>query len=381
MKVLLIHNYYKWSGGEDHVFLSEKALLENHGHEVLIYTKNNNELEKMNPLILGSKTIWNHDVYRELSEFVKKTKPNVVHFHNTFPIISPSAYYAIKKKNIPIIQTLHNFRLFCLNSNLLYQQNICEQCMGKLFPWKGVLRSCYRSILPSLTLSAMNITHQILNTWKKKVDIFIALTDFSRQKFIEGGLPDNKILIKPNFFKSELQIKKRIGEYALFVGRLTDEKGINIIISAWENLKIKIPLKIIGDGPLYSKIKKQNKEIEFLGQISRDHVISFMAKAKFLILPSICYENFPMTIPEAYSNSLPIIASNLGVMSSLIINNKTGLHFKAGDSKDLASKVEWAWLNPCEMIRMGENALKEYKTKYSEEINYKMLMNIYHEAI
>jgi len=257
--------------------------------------------------------------------------------------------------------------------------------MGKFVPFSGVLHACYRESRAATTVVvAMLSLHRVLRTYSRMVDMYITLTEFARNKFIEGGLPAEKIVVKPNFIDPDPGSSEGCGGYALFVGRLSKEKGINTLLSAWKIVGDKLPLKIVGDGSLASQVADAEQHIssvEYLGRQLIQRVLSLMKGAVVLIFPSIWYETFGLTILEAYSVGLPVIASNLGSMSSMIEHGRTGLHFQSGDQKDLAEKVNWAINNPKEFTQMRLEARKEYERKYTAEINYKMLMDIYETAI
>ncbi|HUS89622.1 MAG TPA: glycosyltransferase family 4 protein [Desulfosporosinus sp.] len=385
MKIIQVHNYYQQPGGEDQVFAAESSMLEKHGHRVFRYTVHNDCITGMNSLELARCTVWNKAIARELRELTLKVRPDVIHFHNTFPLISPSAYYAAKTERIPVVQTLHNYRLLCPNALFFREDKVCEDCMGKLVTWPGVFHKCYRkSRLATSVTAAMLSMHNLLHTYKRMVDVYIVLADFARNKFIQGGLSSKKIVVKPNFIDSDPGKGEGRGGYALFVGRLTQEKGINTLLAAWEKIDGKIPLKIVGDGSLAAQLGEASKRIsgvEWLGLQTREQVLDLMKDAMVFIFPSKSYETFGMTIVEAFSVGLPVIASNLGSMSSMIEHGHTGLHFRPGDSVDLAEKVVWAINHPKELARMRFEARQEYLAKYTAELNYKMLMNIYEKAI
>jgi len=388
MKILLVHNHYIQPGGEDAVFEAEVSLLRKNRHKVSIFIEDNSKLKKINPLKVAIETIWSKNSLTEIQKLIKKEKPNVVHFHNTFLRISPAAYYACKEAGVPVVQTLHNYRLICPGALLFRKGRVCEQCVGKAIPWPGVLHGCWRNSRAGTALvTTMLVVHRLLKTWTEKVDIYIALTEFARKKFIEGGLPAEKIMVKPNFVEPDPGAKDyKIGDYVLFVGRLSQEKGLFTLLKAWKLVK-NIPLKIVGDGPLRESLENfvncanLNKKVEFLGRCSRKEVIQLMHKAQFLVFSSEWYECFPMTIAEAFACGLPVVVSRLGAMAEIVENGCTGLHFNAGDTEDLAAKVEWAWTHPQEMAEMGREARREYEAKYTAERNYEMLMEIYRKAI
>ena len=388
MKILIVHNRYIQPGGEDAVFGAEVSLLRKNKHKVSIFIEDNFKLKKINSLKIAIETIWSKNSLTEIQKLIKKEKPNVVHFHNTFLRISPSAYYACKDAGVPVVQTLHNYRLICPGALLFRKGRVCEQCVGKAIPWPGVLHGCWRNSRAGTALVAtMLVVHRLLKTWTEKVNIYIALTEFARKKFIEGGLPAEKIVVKPNFVEPDPGVKDcKVGDYVLFVGRLSQEKGLFTLLKAWKLVK-NIPLKIVGDGSLRESLENfvncanLNGKVEFLGRCSRKEVIQLMHKARFLVFPAEVYENFPMSIAEAFACGLPVVASKLGAMAEIAENGRTGLYFNAGDPEDLATKVEWAWTHPQEIAEMGREARKEYEAKYTAERNYEILMEIYRKAI
>jgi glycosyltransferase involved in cell wall biosynthesis len=385
IKILLAHNYYQQSGGEDLVFAAEGNLLREKGHDVIEYIEHNDRIRTMGRLDVALHTLGFRDSYKKVSYLLTKEKPDIAHFHNTFPLISPAAYYACYDHNIPVVQSLHNFRLLCPAATLYREGHICEDCLGKSIAWPGILHKCYHeSHTQTAVISAMISTHNLLGTWGKKVDIYIAGTEFMRQKFILGGLPGEKIVVKPNFITVNNVQRGKTGDFALFVGRLVTEKGVQTLLKSWKSLKI--PLKIVGDGPLQDMVidfLKENRSlpVEYLGKLERKAVQSLLYKTRFLVFPSEWYEAFPMIIIDAFLSGVPVIASRLGAAEKIIENEFSGLYFDSGNSADLVTKVQWAWEHPLEMAQMGKNARHEYEEKYTADKNYEMLIDIYQHAI
>jgi glycosyltransferase involved in cell wall biosynthesis len=386
---MIVHNYYQKTGGEDQVFAAESDLLEAHGQQVLRYTVHNEPGVLQRKLSLARKTVWNQTRYRELRRLFKKQKPNVVHVHNTMPLISPAIYYAAQAAEIPVCQTLHNYRLLCPNACFFRDDTVCEDCIGWFLAWPGVLHACYRgSVLATMVVSFMNFFHRLMGTWKNKVDVYIAPSEFSKQKFIQAGLSEKKIVVKPNFVEcvsngsvSEVGKQK---EGSLFVGRLSREKGVETLLKAWKIVGNIMPLKIVGDGPLAPAVQKnasENYGISWLGLKPIQAVYKLMAKAEVLVFPSECYEGMPRTIIEGFAQGTPLISSRLGAMAEIIEHGRTGLLFEPGNAQNLAKKILWANKHPDEMASMGRNARSEYYAKYTSEKNYNMLMNIYEHAI
>jgi len=383
--VLLIHNRYRQPGGEDVVFEAEKLLLERYGHKVITFTEDNAKLSKVNPLKIAVNAVWSREAQKKILKLIEEKKLNVVHFHNTFLRISPAAYYVVKKKGIPVVQTLHNYRVICPGSLLMRNGHVCENCLKKKVPWPGVIHGCWRNSKAGTALVVvMLVVHRLLRTWTEQVDVYITPTEFVRRKFIEGGLPAEKIVVKPNFVYPDPGIGEHKENFALFVGRLSAEKGVRTLLSAWRLLK-DIPLKIVGNGPLMTEVKERVERerfaVEVLGWRTREEVLALMRNASFLLFPSEWYETFGMTIIEAFACGLPVIASKLGAMAEIIEDGRTGLLFEPGNPEDLAAKVEWLLSHPQELARMSKEARAEYEAKYTAERNYEMLMAIYHRAL
>ncbi len=391
-RILLVHNFYQQPGGEDTQFYAEREILRQNGHEIIEFTDHNHRINEMNRLSAAVKTVWSPTSRKRLRTLLRETKPTIAHFHNTFFLISPSVYSACKEAGVPVVQTLQNYRLICPGAMLLRDGRICEDCVGKVIPWPGVIHGCWRgSPAQTAVVATMLGFHNWFQTWQTKVDIYIALTEFARRKFIEGGLPAQKIMIKPNCVaKDPLPVESHDNwgskrDYALYIGRLSPEKGLGTLLRAWQRLE-SVPLKIVGDGPLKEKMRASIvehvlKAVELLGHRPLEEVFHWMGGARFLVFPSQWYEGLPLTITEAFACGLPVIASRLGAMAEIVEDQRTGLLFTPGDAEDLAAKVEWAWSHPKAMARMGQEARREYETKYTAEQNYEMLMAIYRRAL
>ena len=398
MKIIQVHNYYKQAGGEDEVVSAEKKMLIDAGHQVITYYKNNDDISGFRSMLLTSmKTIWNPATVIEFRKLLKKDRPDVVHCHNTFPLISPAIYWACAKENIPVVQTLHNYRLLCPSANLFFKGEIYESSIGKLFPWQAVRDRVYRnSRVGTLVVASMLFLHRIIGTWKNKVTLYIALTQFHKEKMIEGGLPENLIMVKPNFISEEPEIM--ISDFLnieinrpilLFVGRLSPEKGCSLLIHAWKKVeqknKKKPLLLIAGDGPEKNLLENlcnslSLKEIRFLGLQSREQIQYLMAKADLLIFPSLWYEGFPMTIVEALNRGLPVVASNIGSMRSIIVDGINGFKFKPGDIDDLTDCIKNVLENSNELKEIRDRMLNKPNPEYKSSGNLESLLQIYKKA-
>ena len=382
MRVLQIHNSYKIPGGEDAVVRNEFELLTNHGISVEQWQVSNHSINTpLSTIQTALSTSYSRRSRNDLQMYLKDKRFDVAHIHNFFPILTTSIYDTLRANGIPVVQTLHNFRSLCAGGLFLRNGKICENCLEGS-PYKSVLHKCYRdSHLGTLAVAHAIEKQKTRQVWKNMVDRFIVLTDFARKKFIQGGFPAHKLRVKPNFVTTSLPKgppPPRQG--ALFVGRLSHEKGIEHLLAVWE--KLEAPLTIAGSGPLEGKIKSlAPKNVKLVGHLSPAKVQSLMTRAQFLVLPSRCYEGFPLVIAEAFANGLPIIASRLGAMEELIDDHYTGLHFTPDDPADLRRKVLFALENPAHLASWGKNSRTVFKQRYSPASNFELLMNIYGEAI
>jgi glycosyltransferase involved in cell wall biosynthesis len=378
VKVLLVHNSYLLRGGEDSVVEAEIALLRSRGHDLRIYARRNDEISPGLNHTVAQQTVWSSRTTRDIADLAHTFRPDVIHAHNTFPLISPSLYWAAAKVGAPVVQTLHNFRLMCLNGLFLRNNRVCEDCLGRT-PWRGVLRKCYRdSALASGALAGMLTFHRAIGTYREKVARYIALNEFCRSKFVEAGLPAARVVVKPNFIDlPPPEVRQRSG--LLFVGRLSEEKGIGTLLKASSDVASG-SVRIAGEGPEAGAVNAAPNIVP-LGTLRACAVLDEMRSAVALVMPSVWYENFPRTIVEAYASGLPVIASRIGALAELVSEGETGLLFRPGDSGDLAEKMAWALANPDLMAEMGRRARRQYDANFSADVNYRRLMEIYKEAI
>lgn len=379
MRILVAHNAYQHRGGEDAVVDAEVALLREYGHEVELYQEHNDALNDMSRVTAAVTTLWSKRSTQAVDAICRRFRPDIIHAHNTFPLISPSLYWTAGRQRTPIVQTLHNFRLLCPQAIFLREGKICEDCVGKT-PWRSVTRKCYRdSALQSAVLTGMLATHRMIGTYRHRVTRYIALNTFARDKYVEGGLPAARFRIKPNFVAAAAMPDWSARSGGMYVGRLSSEKGLDVLARAVGTLG-RQPVDVIGGGPMQA-LAEQSFGARYLGFQPLDEIMGRMRSALFLIVPSICYENSPRTIVEAFASGLPVITSRLGALTDIVADGKTGLLFNPGDAADLAAKIEWAESHPQDMMRMGRAARAEYEEKYTPERNYHMLMEIYGEAI
>ncbi len=389
MKVLVLHNRYQLAGGEDGVVQAEKSLLEANGHKIRVLEVSNKDITNpWDKVTAGISAIYSHSAKQQVNQEIEHFRPDVVHVHNFFPLLSPSVYDACKENGLPVVQTLHNYRLVCPKAMPFREGKICEDCIGELIPWQGVVHGCYRnSRLQSSAVTTMITWHRLRGTWRERVDAYIVFTQFQKEKLIPAGLPSEKIYIKPNFVfapDSLTQNEKR-GNYLLFVGRLSEEKGVSVLIDAYIENDLGVPLKIVGDGPLRQTLQQKvkntsaDKAIEFLGFQDKPTVLNLMRNAQFLVFPSIWYEGFPLTIAEAFACGLPVLVSKLGGMVEIVEDGVAGCHFEAGNITDLTAKIRWITTHPEKITAMGKNARQTYEAKYTPQANYQQLMKIYQQ--
>ena len=381
MRILSVHNEYLIRGGEDESCDLEERLLRKEGHHVDSYRDSNKRISSLNKLQLSLSTSWSIETYRQISLCLRKNSYDLVHFQNFFPLISPSAHYAAQSQGIPVIQTLRNYRLLCANALFFRDGQVCEDCMGKAIPYPGILHGCYRGDRAASAVTvAMISLHRAIGTWAKIVDRFITLTHFARNKFIEGGFPAEKIIVKPNFVYPDPGLDSGSGGYVLFVGRLSVEKGLDTLLEAWKILDTSYPLKIVGDGPLFADTRqavRANPNIELLGRKPMHEVHELMGKASFLIFPSRWYETFGRVAVEAFAKGTPVVAANIGAIAELVEHEKTGLLFNPGDAVDLADKISHLLSNQLLLASLRKAARHAFESRFTAEVNYKNMMEIY----
>jgi glycosyltransferase involved in cell wall biosynthesis len=379
MKILIAHNAYRLAGGEDAVVEAECALLREYGHDVVLYRRHNDELAAMSPAAAAATAIWSHRSSSEMADICTRFRPDIIHVHNTFPLLSPSVLWTAGRHGIPVVQTLHNFRLLCPQAMFLRQGKVCEDCLGKL-PWRGVTRRCYRdSTLQSAVAAGMLTTHRALGTYRDRIARFIALSAFARDKYVEGGLPADRFRIKPNFVRSDRMPAwtDRLG--GIFIGRLAAEKGLDVLGDAIRILGSR-NISVAGSGPL-EDLARSTFGDRYLGHQPLERVRALLQAARYLVAPSVSYETFGLALIEAFSCGTPVIASRHGAFAELVKDGETGLLFAPGDARALADRIAWADSHPEEMLAMGRAARREYELHYTPQRNIDMLLDIYEDAI
>lgn len=388
MKILVGHNFYRSTApsGEDAVFRNELALLESHA-EVVPFIRRNDDIDESTlrkKIQLALDGAWSRRTYDELSALIRSSRPDIAHFHNTFPQISASAYAACRDNGVPVVQTLHNYRYICPGALLMRDGKPCEACLGGplgLLP--ALAHRCYRG---SLAATGAQVYAIAANRWRKRyglVSRYIALTEFAAGKLAQGGLPKTRIVVKPNFLPKVPAMGEGGGGYAVYVGRLTPEKGVGSLLRAWRELR-DVPLKIVGDGAERGEYERfaaaEGLPVEFLGHRSQDEILHLAGGARFQVVPSEWYEGFPMVILEAYASGTPVLAARIGSLDEIVADGATGLKFTAGDADDLVAKAR-SLLSTPDPAAMRRRARREFEDHYTADKNLNRLLEIYEHAI
>jgi glycosyltransferase involved in cell wall biosynthesis len=394
--VLVVHNRYRFAGGEDAVFEAEADLLERHGHRVHRLLVDNEtipeQLSAADRARLGLRTVWAGKAAAAVAEHARSVRADVVHIHNFLPLLSPAVHGAARATGAAVVQTLHNYRLICPAATLFRDGAPCQDCVGRRIALPAIVHACYRdSRSQTAAVTAMLAVHRARGTWHRDVDAFIALTEFGRDRFIAGGLPPDRIVVKPNF------VNGRDGEDAgdsaerryadgpfLFVGRLSPEKGIETLLAAWPRAGGGRSLRIVGDGPLAEQVRTAAEAlpaVTVVGPLSRDAVDREMRTAAALLFPSVWYEGMPLTLIEAFAAGLPVIASRLGAMAAMVADGRTGILVAPGNAGALAEAITRAATDGPGLAAMGAAARADYVETYSPGPNYARLADIYRAAV
>ncbi len=386
MRILFIHTRYRQAGGEDQALQSEMEVLKQKGHtiEILLF-ENPDTTSFISNLKNGIESFFNLQSYRITTKTIKEFKPDVIHLHNLFFKASPSVLYAAHKNNIPVAATIHNYRLICPNALLLRNNKPCELCVHKTFALPGIYHKCYHSsALATGLVTGITGFHKLINSWNKTIGVYITLTNFAKEKIQNSSLniAPNQIIIKPNFTKDPGESTYEREDFFLFAGRLSEEKGIKVLLQAFAEISNK-RLVVAGEGPLKKELEnlfKINRNISFTGKLNNEQTITLMKKCKTLIVPSLWYEGLPFVILEAFSTGTPVLASNLGAMHSIITDGYNGLHFKPDDKEELKNTV-LAFINNNNRNLMYSNARQTFLNYYTAEKHYTAIMKLYNNLV
>jgi glycosyltransferase involved in cell wall biosynthesis len=316
-----MHTRYREPGGEDVVVKAEAELLRAAGHEVVQWQAQNPQGTSGAVAALALSP-WNFRAARSLRRVATRLRPQVAHVHNTWFAMSPSVLPALGRAGVPVVMTLHNYRLLCANGVLFRDGRPCEDCIGT-HPWHGLRHRCYRdSALQSLPAAGTIAFHGLLGTWRREVSLFLALNEFSRARFVRGGLPPERIHVKPNFVADPgpRTVPNSASPTVLYVGRLVAEKGLGVLLEAWRRAAVgSLELVIVGDGPMRPALQRLAVPgVRFAGRLPAEEVRRRMLAARVLVLPSLSYEVQPMAALEAVAAGVPVLASDIGGMPDLL---------------------------------------------------------------
>jgi glycosyltransferase involved in cell wall biosynthesis len=391
MRLLVVHNFYgsEAPSGENMVYQAEKALLKSRGHSVEEFTRHSDEIRSKGfrgQLRGALATPWSRRSARELRNHVERMRPDVVHVHNTFPLISPSIFHAIGHRAARVL-TLHNYRIFCAAAIPMRHGRVCTECLDSRSVLPSLRYGCYRdSRAATVPLAAGVALHRRLGTWSNHVEAFISLTEFQRELLSWSGLPTAKIRVKPNFYPGRPTVIpwQEREPSVVFAGRLTAEKGVSTLIRAWKLWgEEALQLELVGDGELRPDLEQMaaGLPIRFLGQVSGSEAQTRIARARLLVVPSECFEGFPMVIQEAFAFGTPVAVARIGPLPSIVKHGSTGLVFDSANPESLLHEVQTAWKSNGLLERLAQAARVEFEAKYTEDANYRMLMAIYEDAI
>lgn len=383
MKVFVLHNRYRQQGGEDSVFEAECTLLRMAGLNVrTLEFCNDDFFHGWKKILGGLLSLFNPVSFLRVIREIRRNRPDILHIHNLFSTATPAVIWAAWLCRVPVVMTLHNFRLLCPSATLLHDGKIYEKSLRSFFPWDAVKKRVYRdSLAQTLALALTTTLHRCLGTWNR-VSRFIVLSEFSRTKFLESrlGVPADHYVVKPNFVPDRGYSLEKGAEF-LFVGRLSPEKGLPVLLQAFEGTLHR--LAIVGDGPLRSEVEAavaRSLNLRYLGPQGSEEVLGLMRNARALIFPSIWYEGMPMVILESFSSATPVIGSRLGTMAEIIENGVNGLHFEAGNPLSLRTALDRLANEPDLHARLCQGARDTWKAKYTPEVNLGRLIDIYLKA-
>ncbi len=386
MRILVCHNYYQQRGGEDESVDAEVRLLERHGHTVLRHARHNDEIGDMSTLRVAGKTVWSRRSGRALEALLRRERPDVMHATNTFPLVSPSILWAARRAGVPVVLAMRNYRFVCAAGTLRRDGRVCEDCLRRRVGWPGVVHRCYRgSAAGSVVLVGANAVHRTIGTWHRAVDLFFAPSRFARDKLVEAGFPGDRFTSKPNFIDPDPGVGSGGGGFLMFVGRLSQEKGLDVLLDAWARRRRDdgLRLKIVGDGPLEPLARAaadRDDTIDLLGRLDQRRVVELVGDAEALVMPSTWYETFGRTMIEAFSRGTPVLASDLGAMRELVDHGRTGFLFEMGDAAGLADAIGMLRRHP-DPTALRLAARRQFERLYTGERNHEMLLGLYEQAI
>ncbi len=381
MRVLLAHNYYQQRGGEDQVFESEYDLLKSNGIDVERFSVHNDSITQSGKLAAFANGVWNASIKAQLSQIVAEFGPDIVHFHNTWPLVSPAAYAAAREGGAKVVQTLHNYRMVCPAATLFRDGENCSKCAGKMFAWPGIVHQCYRQdAASSAAIATSYAIHRALGTWKKNVDLYLVLSDFQKNILTSAGLKASRIAVKPNFLAEDPGEGDGSGAYVLFAGRIVEEKGVRTAVDVWLNNDMPLPLFIAGDGPLKDELQSETKDkesIRWLGFQPKERLRELTQQAVLALAPSEWPEPFGLVAIEALACGTPVAAARSGALPEIIEDGKNGILFAPREPRELHQKVHSLLENQELLGAMRRAARLTYESKYTAKHNAEVLLQQY----
>lgn len=381
MLIVMVHNEYGKFSGEEAVVQGQKFLLEQHGHEVHLFTRSSVEISSHAFGQLGAFLggIYNPFVRRRFRKYLEMHRPDIVQIHNLFPLISPSILVECHAQRIPVVMTVHNYRLVCPNGLFMSKGEVCERCAKGREYW-CVLKNCENNLMKSLGYALRNYIARAIGFYRNNISQYAALTEFQRNKLIEAGFPAHRISLVPNMVDARTDFINHDGFYVGYLGRISPEKGIETLILA-SMVCLDIPFKAAGNFErMFEFVEKSPENFEFLGHLSGKSVSAFLADCRFIVLCSTWYEGFPMVLVEGMLAGKPIICSRVGGLPEIVEDGVTGFLFETGNSEDLAEKIRHLWDNPELCLQMGQAARKKALREYSSDRYYERLISIYEKA-
>jgi glycosyltransferase involved in cell wall biosynthesis len=364
VRILILHSQYLsgQTSGENRVVEDEARLLAKAGHEVGSWTPAPSDPQDFGAARLGTRAIWSRDAAKEVGRLVRNQRSEIVHCHNLFPLLSPAVISAASAEGAAVVMTLHNYRLLCLPATFLRDGRTCEDCLGRL-PWRGVIHGCYRdSRLGSGALASSLALHRAVRTFAR-VRLYLAVGQFVRDKYVQAGFPEDRVAVKPSFVAAAPR-RRGPGDYFLFLGRLSREKGLGTLLAVWSRSRER--LVVAGDGPERALLRDSPSSVEYRGALPADEIPSLLSRARALLLPSLSYEGAPRVVLEAYASGVPVLAGRLGGLPELIEDGSSGVLVRPGDVAAWAAAVE-RLTEDAEAERMGERAWQLWQERYSPE--------------
>ncbi len=383
-KVIVIHNSYRESGGEDAVYRSEASLLKQKG--LLAGQFDVSNLELGNPLSAALNSIWSSGSYALIRKLLKDHRADILHVHNTLARFSPSVYYAARAENVAVVQTLHNYRLACPAGTFTRNGKPCVKCESRYFQWPAVVHGCYRdSRIASGMVAAITGVHRVMKTWNDQVDAYVALSEFSKKHFVAAGLPPERIVVRPNFVDRDWGMDAKTSRTGfIYIGRLSREKGIDLFVRAVKRLSEPVPVTIVGDGPMRDFVRAEvgsMPNVAIKGQITdKEEIMRMLGAARFIVIPSRAFENCPMALLEAFSVGTPAIVSDHGALPDFVRDGIDGYHFRGGDDIGLAEVMARAAGTSDPSGRMNCAVRSEFDGKFNAEVGFRSLLKVYERA-